>query len=711
MTRNLITAALLGTAALTLGTASWAKAPVKHGPPAASATPQAGAEILWDSFGVPHIYAKTEAGGFYGFGYAQAQAHGDILLHMLGEARARAAEYWGDKFAKQDRWLIANDVPERSAQWYAKQTPQMRADLDAFAAGINAYAKANPDKLAPEVRQVLPIRGVDIMAHAHRLMNYVYIASDQRVLVDAATNNAGGSNAWAVAPSRSASGNAMLLANPHLPWAPSILTYFEAQITAPGLSLYGATQVGLPVLRFGFNNNLGFTNTVNTIQGYTSYKLTLAEGGYVFDGKTMPFTTAQKSFKVRQADGSLKVETFTQRYAVQGPVFDLPGGKDTIALKVAGLDRPGVLQQYLDMGKAQDWLHFEKALKTLQVPMFNIVYADRAGHILYLDNGILPVHAKGGSYADWVKPVAGDTSATLWKDVHTYADMPKVLDPATGFVQNANDPPWLATFPRALDPKQWPSYVSTIGPMSQRAQISIKLLNETPKLSFDDFVARKLTTRSLMADRLLPDLLAAAKDSTDPDVQAAVAVLSGWDHQDNADSRGALLFETWALLFSPGNFTSQANYAVKWSLDDPIETPRGLKDPAAAVAMLKQAVTKTKQLYGAIDRPFGDVSRFHLGSVNLPGNGGFGNTGVFRTITWGAMKDGERTPQHGETWVSMIEFSTPMKAVGMMSYGNSSQPGSPHNADQLKFLNNKTFRTLWIERKDVEAHLEATTKF
>ncbi|WP_343615928.1 penicillin acylase family protein [Novosphingobium sp.] len=705
MQRKLLSIALMATAALT-GAAVEAKAPIKH-----TATPQAGTQILWDSFGVPHIYAKTEEGGFYGFGYAQAQAHGDILLHMLGEARARAAEYWGESFAKQDRWLVANDVPQRSAKWYAQQTPQMRADLDAFAAGINAYAKAHPEALKPEVRQVLPIRGVDIMAHAHRLMNYVYIASDQRVLVNPATNNAGGSNAWAVAPSRSASGHAMLLANPHLPWAPSILTYFEAQISAPGLSIYGATQVGLPVLRFGFNNNLGFTNTVNTIQGYTSYKLTLSGEGYSFDGKTLPFTTQQKSFKVRQADGSLKTETFTQRYAVQGPVFDLPGGQETIALKVAGLDRPGVLQQYLDMGKAQDWAHFERALRTVQAPMFNIVYADRAGHILYLDNGILPVHKQGGSYADWVKPVAGDTSSTLWKDVHTYDDLPKVLDPASGFVQNANDPPWLATYPRVLDPKKWPSYVSAIGPMSQRAQMSVKLLDQTPKLSFDDFVARKLTTRSLMADRMLPDLLAAAKDSTDTDVQAAVALLSAWDHQDNADSRGALLFETWAGIFAPGNFTSQANYAVKWTLDDPLETPRGLKDKTAAVAMLKQAVAKTKQLYGAIDRPFGEVSRFHLGHVNLPGNGGFGNTGVFRTITWGPMKNGERTPAHGETWVSMVEFSTPMKAVGMMSYGNSSQPNSPHNADQLQFLTSKTFRTLWTTRKDVEAHLESTTNF
>jgi acyl-homoserine-lactone acylase len=127
--------------------------------------------------------------------------------------------------------------------------------------------------------------------------------------------------------------------------------------------------------------------------------------------------------------------------------------------------------------------------------------------------------------------------------------------------------------------------------------------------------------------------------------------------------------------------------------------------------MLKEAVAKTRALYGAIDRPFGDVSRFHIGGVNLPGNGGFGNTGVFRTITWGPMKNGERTPIHGETWVSMVEFGTPLKAVGVMSYGNSSQPGSPHNSDQLGFLASKTFRTLWTSRAEVEQHLEDTTRY
>ncbi len=669
-----------------------------------------GGEILWDSFGVPHIYARTEEGGFYGFGYAQAQSHGNLLLRMYGESRARAAEYWGAKYESQDKWLIANDVPERSKSWFRQQTPQMRKNLDAFAAGVNAYAAAHPDRIAPEVKVVLPLTGVDIIGHAQRLMNFGYIASDRKVLSDPSINEAGGSNAWAVAPSRSASGKAMLLANPHLPWAPSQLTYYEAQINAPGLAIYGATQVGLPVLRFGFNNDLGFTNTVNTMQGFTSYRLTLEGSGYRFDGKVLPFRSVTKSYKVKQADGSLKTVSFEQKSAVQGPVFTLPDGKTTIALKVAGLDRPGVLQQYLEMGKARNWAGFEKALRKMQVVMFNIIYADRAGHILYLDNGLLPRHANGDlSY--WSAPVPGDTSATLWKDVHSYDDMPKVLDPASGFVQNANDPPWLATWPRALDPKDFPAYVAPVGPMSQRAQMSVKLMSSTDKIGFEDFVARKVTTTSLMAERLLPDLLAAASASADPDVQTAVTLLKGWDRRFEPDSRAALLFETWAAIFAPKNFTDQSNYAVKWTLDDPLETPRGLKAPAAAVAMLKQAVAKTREVYGAVDRPYGEVSRFHIGDVNLPANGGFGNTGVFRTITWGPMKNGERTPVHGETWVSMVEFGTPMKAVGLMSYGNSSQPGSKHNSDQLPLLADKKFRTLWIDRADVEQHLEEKTAF
>ena len=673
----------------------------------AVAAPGPNGEILWDAYGVPHIYAKDEAGAFRGFGWATAQNHGDVVARLYGQARGRAAEYWGPAEIESDKWVIANDVYARAKAWYEAEPADFRAKLDAFAEGMNAYARAHPEKLDPAVRQVFPMSGVDVMAHAHKLMNFNYVAPQGRTM---GANADAGSNAWAVAPQRSASGATLLLANPHLPWAPSQLTYFEAHLNAPGLHMYGATQVGLPVLRFMFNERMGFTNTVNNILGATNYELKLAEGGYLFDGQVKPFQTRTASYKVRQPDGSLKSETLEIRSSVHGPVFARADGK-TVALRVAGLDRPGGLRQYWDMGKAKSFAEYQAIMARVQVPSFNIVYADREGHIQYLHNGILPKREGGGGVAQWSGLVAGDTSTTLWTEVHGYPDLPKVNDPPTGFVQNTNDPPWVSTWPQSIEAKNYPAYVAIPGPISLRAQQSVGLLAAPGKISFDDFVARKLTTHVLMTDRVLDELLTAAAPSADPEVQAAAAVLRGWDRKVDAGSTGALLFEAWARRFSGPNFTSDANFRVRWDAARPIETPFGLKDPAQAVAMLAEAAAETRKTWGALDRPFGEVSRFALGAVELPGHGGFGNLGVFRVMTWSPPRDGKRTPVHGETWVSMVEFGPKLKALGLMSYGNSTQPGSPHRSDQLQHLSDKTFRTLWTSRAEVERNALSRTPY
>ncbi len=576
-------------------------------------------------------------------------------------------------------------------------------------------ARANAANLDPEVLKVLPLTGVDVIAHAERLINYVYVTSLQKVMNIKDKHDVGGSNAWAVAPGKTKDGHTFLLANPHLPWAPSFFTYYEAGLNGPGIDMYGATQIGLPMLRFDFDERHGFTNTVNTILGATIYKLTPAPGGfadgYMFDGKTMPFETKQASFKILQPDGQEKTESFTIRTAIQGPVFVTKAG-DTVALRVAGLSRPGAIREYWDLGRAKTYDQAIAIFKRVQVPTFNIVYADREGHILYLDNGILPKHDKG-DFAYWKGLVPGDTSATLWhdSDVMTFDELPKVANPPSNFVQNTNDPPWTATWPQTIHYADYPPYIAPEGPLSFRNQQSIHLMADSGRISFDDFVRLKHSTRSLMADRILPDLLQAAESSTDPDVQKAVAVLKAWDHNYNADSRGALLFESWAEEFAGPEMGSEKNFAVKWQANDPIETPRGLRDPAEAVAELKAAVALTIKRYGAIDRPLGEVSRFHIGDVNLPGNGSGSNLGIFRTITWGPMKNGERTPVAGETWVAMLDFGPPFKALGVMSYGDSSQPGSKHNSDQLTYISQNKLRTLWTTKAQVEKHLEQTTSY
>src|SRR3984885_4568638 len=301
--------------------------------------PMPGSEILWDRYGVAHVYAKSVGDLFYGFGWSQAHSHGDILARLYAEARGRAAEYYGADELKNDRWMATNDVPGRARLWLTQQSPAFRANLQAFAAGINAYAAAHPEALSAQARRVFPVSASDVIAHQQRLFQFVYAAPAdvvEHLPADAPPPSAEppGSNGWAIAPSRSDSGRAMLLMNPHLYWTPGWLTYYEIQLTAPGIDLYGATQVGLPVLRFVFSDYLGFTHTVNGADAVTFYRITPAPGGYRFDGKVLPFQTRSQVLKIRQPDGSFTSEIVSIRSTVHGPVVAERAGAP-IAMRVA----------------------------------------------------------------------------------------------------------------------------------------------------------------------------------------------------------------------------------------------------------------------------------------------------------------------------------------------------------------------------------------
>ena len=362
------------------------------------------------------------------------------------------------------------------------------------------------------------------------------------------------------------------------------------------------------------------------------------------------------------------------------------------------------------MVTAKNYAAFHAAMKRLQVPTFNISYADRDGNVEYIFNGIAPKR-KSGDIAFWRGLVPGDSSEYLWTEVHPYEDLPRVTNPPAGFIQNTNDPPWFPSWPTTIKASSYPPYFAPQGPESFRAQNSLTLVSQNNKITFAKLIEMKLSMRSLLADRTLPDLLSAAKSDASPDMQAAVTLLSQWDHIYSKDTRAGLLFEEWARLFAGPQFTGVSNYAVAFDVTKATTTPTGIKDPAAAVAMLRQAITAAKTKYGAIDRVFGDVSRFKLGDVDLPGDGHVGGLGPFRVITWGPLDAaGKRYPQHGETWIGMIEFTTPLKAHGLMSYGNSRQRGTTHRSDQLTHLSRHEFRELWMQRAQIEAHISEKTE-
>ena len=704
---------------------------------APSYRPQHGSEILWDRYGVAHVYAKSVPDLFYCFGWAMARSHGDLLAKLYAEGRGRAAEYYGPSELANDRWMAINDVPARSRAWLRAQTPRFRADLEAFAAGIDAYVAAHPGSVSVQARRVFPVSALDVIAYEQHIFQYTYAAPSSRAehlpgdppaasapvgdaaravprdasAVDSVLREFAevpGSNGWAIAPSRTTGGHAMLLMNPHLPWAAGWSTYYEIQLTAPGIDLYGATQVGLPVLRFVFSDYLGFTHTVNAPSEVSYYRITTAVGGYRFDGHVLPYRVRRQTLRIRQEDGSFTTEQLTIRSTVQGPIITERDGHP-IAMRVAGLDRPFALQEYWQMATARDFAGFQAAVALLQVPTFNIVYADRDGHIEYLYNGLVPRH-RFGDLRYWSGIVPGDTSGTLWRDYLSYAELPKVIDPPGGTVQNSNDPPWDAAWPQVIDPAPYADAIP-VNRVSLRMAEGIRMLAATPKISFDELIRDKWSHRCELADRVLPDLLAATARYGDALARQAAQVLAHWDRTTNAASRGALLFMDW--MQQPGglNGYSVRGFAQPYDVHRPLTTPSGLADPQAAVHALEAAARETIATYGSLDRPWGEVMRLKLGTVDLPASGGPGEMGVFDVLKFGPLQSGERAAEFGSSYVALVSFGHPLRAKVLLSYGSSTQPGSAHRSDQLALVSAGQLRDVWRTRAQVEVHLESRDRF
>lgn len=657
-------------------------------------------EILWDSWGVPHIYSQDQEGLFRAFGRAQATSHGDLILRLYGQARGKGAEYWGEEYLDSDRYVRTMGIPSRAEEWYGQQAPQVQLNLAAFAQGINDYCQENPEAIAEEVKQVLPINSVDILAHIQRVVNFHFVTNPQDVA-------SLGSNGWAIAPQHTKSGHAMLLANPHLPWSDFYLWY-EAQLVAPDMDAYGVALVGMPGLAIAFNDYLGWTTTVNTFDGADIYELTLAQGGYLWDGEVRPFTQEKQTIKIKQGDGSFREEELEILNSIHGPVIAKQNNQAQ-ALRVVGLDRPHVLEQFWAMAKAQNRQQFETAVKSLQLPLFNILYADKAGEILYLFNAQVPQREQG-DWRYWGRTIPGDTSATLWTKYHPYEDLPRLVNPPSGWLQNTNDPPWLATFPQLLQPEDYPPYLAppSLGQAGEifRTQRSIRMLRENENMSFEELIALKFSSRLEFADRLLDELIPAARELGNELGQEAAEVLATWDRQAEADSRGAVLFSLWAVAIQQGNLL-----ATPWQESTPLTTPKGLADLQQAVQALEVVAETMKFLYGSLDVPWGEVVRLTYDKYNLPASGALGLLGSFRVLyTVPVPEKGFRT-FGGDSYIAAIEFGERIKAKVLNTYGNATQPNSPHLGDQLSLYLRGELRPVWRDRQEIMAHLERKEEF
>lgn len=717
------------------------------------------AEILWDQFGIPHIYGPDLLSVARGLGYAQMENHAESLLANVAAARGRSAEYFGagagGANVTNDVQVRTEDIPRRARRWIDEGGAEQRAIIEAFADGVNEYAARHGDTIDPAFRAVLPFVPTDVTADEQNTVHFNFIPQQDNIpaliaawqgggiaAADALARNItpSGSNGWAIAPKKSATGNAILMGNPHLPWgnnAPipglGVYQWMEAHLVIgdprhPSLNASGVAFMGSPFLGLGYSDRIGWTHTNNTIQNANLYELTLnVDGTYAYAGGRKALGHRTDSLRVRQPDGSLATQTIDVYDSVQGPVVARSGAK-ALALRVAGLDQPSIVTQYWGMIRARNLREFIAANSALQMPFFNVMYADRDGHVLYLFGGRQPVRPDG----DWAKYdgiLDGSDPSLVWSRTLGWFELPRAIDPPGGFVANSNNPPWTSTFPQTAtnDPANFPAYVSPRF-MDFRPQNGARFLLSHRRLTADQVLAGKESVHMLLAERVLPDLIAAARASGDPTAVAAASVLAAWDGDADATSRGAALFERWWSIASADpavakdstdDFYSQhPKFRLGWSADDPLNTPEGLADPAALVPDLITAAQQIKAAFGALDVPWGDVHKTVLVSHDPkyqsvtpisddPGVGPDDAYGPLRVVNPFPAPDGSGRlwSYGGDGYVQLVEFTPEgAKARALLGYGNASRPGSPHITDQLPYYDAKTLRPAYRTRDEVERH-------
>lgn len=784
---------------------------------AASATTANTPTIRWDTYGVPHIYGADIPTVVKGLGYATMEAHAELMLNNVAYARGRSAEYIGpgkDNFNLQfDRKMRTYGIPARAVQWVATGGSFQKSVMQAFCDGVNEYYAKFPTDVPDQLHKMFPITPADIAALEQMVVWFTFVPEQSNLpgeLADFQAANPGGSgvgvalaqpdalptkartmlagrdslplrqqvaeilhspgsigsNGWAIGPSKSVTGNAMLMGNPHLPWGinqpiPNNLggqnfgsyQWFETNLVVgadpanPTLNAQGVIFPGGPFLGIAFTDKIGWTHTNNTIKNGDLFKLTLDATGtkYKFGNTYLPLTHRSETIKILQSNGSLSSETLDIYTSVHGPVVYVTADhKQAIALRVPGLDQSSVVTQYWNMLQAQNVDQFKTAESSLQLPFFNTMFADSSGNIFYLFGGRQPVRS-GGDWAAANTIQDGSDPTKLWTKYFSFSQLPQATNPASGWVSNCNNPPWNSVWPQpaSLNPSSYPPYIAP-NTMDFRAQHGANFFANSGKLARNDVLAGKMSTQLLYAQRVVDDLVAMAQSAGDSNAQAAAAILAAWDRTAEAGSVGGILFAAWLsvvqgdskIVFDtslPYSY-SYPKFRTPWDPSNPFTTAAGL-DPvntAQVAADLSTAYQNMQTRWaglGGASVPWGVAHRSTLGTrltidetnfpslpllVNSPQSAADGELGALRVVGSAFVPGGLLGPNpeyvsvQGDGYVQVIEF-TPSGSVGgtLLGYGNASRPNSPHIADQMVFFDSKTLKPALRKLADVQA---VTTK-
>jgi acyl-homoserine-lactone acylase len=526
-----------------------------------------------------------------------------------------------------------------------------------------------------------------------------------------------GSNAWAFAPSRTTSGNAILLRNPHLSWTAG---YYEAHVTVPGvLNFYGDFRIGGPFgIIGGFNDYLGWATTNNSPDLDELYVLDVdpdRPDHYLFDGGSVPLERREVTVWFRNGPGLGRVTREIWETSL-GPVVHRGGGGIWV-LRSGGAGDYRLGQQFLAMMRSRNLDEWKAAMRMRARTSSNLTYADREGNIFYVWNATIPdlPHASGGDST----AVHASGTADVWTRCIPFDSLPQLLNPPGGYLHNENDPFHYANLERVFRADDYPSYFPE-PELGLRSQHSLALIANDAKLSLEDVVRLKHSYRMLLAERVKDDLVRIVRETgATGEVAGAANLIEAWDATVAPDSRGGVLFEEWwtryrRAVVNPPRPPSAPDdapepepldpFARPWTPDDPTGTPRGIAYPQDAAVAFGEAVRATADRYGSWDLAWGEVHRVRRGSVDVPVGGCSGALGCFRVLGYQRDEtDGRLLASTGDGWVLAVEFGQTPRAFSVLAYGQSPDDSSPYHDDQAEMFARGELKRVLFTEADITA--------
>ncbi len=642
-------------------------------------------EIVRTEYGVPHVLAPDFESFGFAMGWLQSEDYGDVAARALVRGRGHYGRFLGHDSIDDD--FAAREVHRRAAETLELLDDATRQVYAGFSAGVNYYVRLHRDQFPPW----MPTDFAAVDAHALEVQSWS--RGDAAGFVRARRRAAGGearrdddvafeldgSNAWAFHPSRSTSGHALLLRNPHLAWSAG---YYEAHVRIPGqLDFYGDFRIGGAFgIVGGFNPRLGWATTNNYPRYSQVYELAGDPSDstrYRLDEAWHTLVQRSETVDYRTASGASEEETRVTEWTSLGPViYREPGRLWVLKDPRDGEYRRG--QQFLHMMRASSLAEWLDVMRMRAHPSSNFTFADADGNIAHLYNARLPLlpHDPTGDTAAFAA-----RTADAWSELVPFDDLPLYVNPAGGYVQQANDTPDWTNLNVHLDRDTVPANLPEPR-LRLRSQLSLSLVHGDRKLSLEDMIELKHSPRMLLAERVTDDLIAAvAATFPDGDDGRALDVLRTWDRTAGASSRGGLLFQAWWDLYE-ASVDSALVYAEPWSETRPTETPRGLGQAEAAVSAFQSAVRTMRAEAVPFDAAWGEVHRVVRGGVDVPVSGCDGTMGCFRTLSFSRGEDGRLMADRGDGWILAVEFGPAPRAYSILAYGESAREDSPHFDDQ-----------------------------